>query len=236
MNWVDHAVVLWLAFVGPALDVPLFRKLKTSNHPQRRLIVYGMTILSLVGLTALTLASRGSKLFGSPFGPPESWIQILAYSLIGLMFVHTIQVLKYALESDENRLYVHQAFAVLDFVLPTNRSERLWYVPLALSAGVFEEVLFRSFLIHYFGGLPHWVAALASATIFGVAHSYQGWKGILGTFLVALGFTVIVAGTGSLLVAMVVHSLWDLRVLLFMLPDEHRLLKNEFVPEDTNGS
>ena len=52
----------------------------------------------------------------------------------------------------------------------------------------------------------------------------------------ALVFTVIVAGTGSLLIAMMVHALWDLRVLLFTLPHDHPLLASEATaPERSNG-
>jgi len=41
----------------------------------------------------------------------------------------------------------------------------------------------------------------------------------------ALLFTVIVAGTQTLVVAMLVHALWDFRVLMFMLPEGHPLLE-----------
>jgi len=224
MNWLELAVLLWLGVIGPVLDIPLMQTLTKSLNPMRRIYAYWFTIMGLVILTLLVWPSRGASLLASPFGTPSLGLQIAGWILIALMSVNTIQTWIHVNQSIENRIAVHKAFATLDFILPTNRAERLWFAPAALSAGIFEEILFRSFLIRFFEFMPLWGAALASAAIFGIAHIYQGWKGVLGTFVFAIIYTVIVAGTGSLFIAMVVHAIWDLRVLLFMLPNNHQLL------------
>lgn len=224
---LDHIIVFWIAFVGPATDQPLMRVLKASVNPMRRIFAYWLTIVGLVVLTALVWPGRGTTLLTSPFGTPNLLVKSLGWTMVILMTVNTILTWLHARQSDENRVNIHKAFATLDFVLPTNKSERLWFAAVALAAGIFEEILFRNFMIRYFGFLPIWGAALASAAVFGIAHLYQGWKGALGTLVFALIFTLIVAGTGSLLLAMVVHAMWDLRVLLFMLPSDHILIKEE---------
>ncbi|HLO99546.1 MAG TPA: type II CAAX endopeptidase family protein [Fimbriimonas sp.] len=234
---LDHIIVLWIAIVGPATDQPLMRMLKASVNPMRRIYAYWITILGLVILTALVWPGRGASLLTSPFGTPNLLVKSLGWTMVVLMTVNTVQTWLYVRKSPENRLVVHKAYGSLDFVLPTNRLERLWFIPVCLAAGICEEIIFRNFMIHYFDFLPLWGAALAASAVFGVAHLYQGWKGALWTWAFALVFTLIVAGTGSIFVAMAVHALWDLRVLLFTLPEDHELLKSETgAGEDTGSS
>jgi uncharacterized protein len=62
------------------------------------------------------------------------------------------------------------------------------------------------------------IAAVALAcVIFGIAHMYQGLKGVFGTALMGVVFSAIYAVTGNLLAPMILHFLIDLRILL-MLP------------------
>jgi len=60
-----------------------------------------------------------------------------------------------------------------------------------------------------FQGMP--MAILATAIAFGVAHAYQGPLGVLATGTVGLILGFIVWSTGSLVPAIVIHSLIDLR-------------------------
>lgn len=224
MDIVELAVVLWIAVIGPILDYKSVRLLKNSRNPRRRLYAYWLTILSSLVLTILVWPSLGATILASPFGKPATSVQIAACCLIALLILGIVQPLLLIRKSSEHRVAVHKAFAALDFVLPTNKIERFWFIPLVVSAGIFEEILFRNFLIQYFGFLPICGAILASASIFGFAHIYQGWKAALVTLVFALIFTVVVAGTGSLIAAMAVHAIWDIRVLLFMMPSDHELL------------
>ena len=74
-----------------------------------------------------------------------------------------------------------------------------------------EELLYRGYLIWYFG---HWLpvvpAVIVSSVIFGVGHSYQGVKGILTTTLVGAVMAAIYITTGSLWPAMAVHAIIDM--------------------------
>lgn len=224
MKILEFAIVLWLAAIGPVLDYHGTRLLKKSSHPRRRLYAYWFTILGSLFLTIVAWLSRGVTLLTSPFGKPALSVQMAGWCMIALILLGILQPWLLTRKSSEHRVAVHKAFAALEFALPTNKTERLWFIPLALSAGLCEEILFRSFLIRYFDVLPLWGAAAASAAIFGIAHIYQGWKAASGTVVFALIFTAIVAGTGSLFIAMAVHALWDLRVLVFTMPEDHELL------------
>ena len=97
-------------------------------------------------------------------------------------------------------------------LMPASRAEWPGFVPLALTAGICEELLFRGFLLWVFAQvLPlYWQAALAQAVVFGLAHAYQGPRGIFLTFGVGVFLTGVVWISGSLWPAMLLHALLDL--------------------------
>jgi membrane protease YdiL (CAAX protease family) len=97
-------------------------------------------------------------------------------------------------------------------LLPHSREEWPGFASLAITAGICEEILFRGFVTWHLSHLftVYWAAALVQAVLFGLAHSYQGPKGVLATGLAGLFFTAIVAVTGSLWAAMLLHAMVDL--------------------------
>ncbi len=106
-------------------------------------------------------------------------------------------------------------------LLPRTAAERATFTVVAVTAGVCEELMFRGFGIAYvrwvWPGATHaWLTALTAAG-FGVAHLYQGIRGVLLTGLVGAVLASVVLSTGSLYPAMAIHALVDLRILA--LPD-----------------
>jgi membrane protease YdiL (CAAX protease family) len=103
-------------------------------------------------------------------------------------------------------------------LLPRNRAELKWGAALAINAGVVEELLFRLALpALIFGVTGSAVAAVAaSILIFGFLHIYQGLPGIVGSVVLGAAFMAICLGTGSIVVAIVVHALFDLRSLVLI--------------------
>ena len=89
---------------------------------------------------------------------------------------------------------------------------------LAVTAGVTEELLYRSFGLSYlfwlWPGITSEEAVLVTAVAFGFAHLYQGWKNVLLTTLLGGMFGLLTIDTGSIVPAMIVHTLIDLRILL----------------------
>jgi hypothetical protein len=105
-------------------------------------------------------------------------------------------------------------------LLPADHEERAAFAAVAISAGVCEELIYRGFGIAYVRWL--WPAAttldicLITAIAFGLVHLYQGWRGVTMTGVFGAVFAYVVILTGSLIPAVVLHSLLDLRLL--MLP------------------
>ena len=82
-----------------------------------------------------------------------------------------------------------------DFLLPSNRAEHWTFAWVAITAGICEEMLFRVLVIyvlqHQFPSLSWGMIVAITALIFGMAHLYQGWIGIVGTGLLGAVLAII---------------------------------------------
>ncbi|MGH6869896.1 MAG: CPBP family intramembrane glutamic endopeptidase [Rhizomicrobium sp.] len=96
-------------------------------------------------------------------------------------------------------------------IMPRSKAEFAMFVAVAVNAGIWEELLYRGFLLWYlapFGGMA--VAVAISAVVFGLGHAYQGAGGIVKTGLVGLLFGIGFALTRSLWWLMALHAVIDI--------------------------
>ena len=101
----------------------------------------------------------------------------------------------------------------VDAMLPHNGREEAWFKTLSVTAGVCEEVIYRGFLMAYFTAVTNTVAAvIGSSLVFGLAHAYQGGRGLLKAAIVGALMAGLYLLTGSLWVPMVVHAAMDLGI------------------------
>jgi membrane protease YdiL (CAAX protease family) len=109
-------------------------------------------------------------------------------------------------------------------LLPRTRREKSVFVGLALTAGICEEILLRGFGIAYlrwvWPSAPNTAVIGITAAVFGLAHLYQGARGVVVTALMGMLLAAITLDTASLYPAMIIHALIDLRILA--LPDLDR--------------
>ena len=100
-------------------------------------------------------------------------------------------------------------------MLPRTGRERAWWLGVSLGAGAGEELLLRGVLLALLAGLvpgaPAFALVIAGGLCFGVAHAYQGWAGVAMTALVGCGLDWLYVASGSLLLPIVVHALFDAR-------------------------
>jgi membrane protease YdiL (CAAX protease family) len=96
-------------------------------------------------------------------------------------------------------------------ILPQTGLEFAPYCALALTAGVCEEFLYRGFTMAALGraGVFIWATVLLSSALFGLAHSYQGRSGVLGTALMGLVFGAARVAFASLLPVILWHAAVD---------------------------
>lgn len=96
-------------------------------------------------------------------------------------------------------------------ILPRSAPELLVFLAVAVTAGIWEELLFRGFLIWFLAPYAGVIgAALISTLAFGLGHAYQGWRGIPRTGAIGLILAVAYIASGSLWWVMAAHALLDL--------------------------
>jgi membrane protease YdiL (CAAX protease family) len=112
-------------------------------------------------------------------------------------------------------------------VFPQDHLERLAFFALVSTVAVCEEFIYRGFVQFAFeswaGGLVR-VGIFGSATIFALAHFYQGPRGLVSTSIIGLLFSATRAWTGSLLAPLVAHFAADLAVGLLARGKLHAAL------------
>lgn len=96
---------------------------------------------------------------------------------------------------------------------PKSKTEKRWWFPLSLSAGICEEIIWRGafvFLIaSIFPNIPIYLIFVIAVALFGMAHFYQGTKGFILTTLVGAFFTLIFIASGTLIFVVAIHFLQD---------------------------
>jgi uncharacterized protein len=96
-------------------------------------------------------------------------------------------------------------------MLPQTWLEMVVWVPLALTGGICEEVIFRGYLQRQLSTLTHSVVGgvVLQAIAFGLCHGYQGWKLMALIALYGACFGVLAQWRRSLRPGMIAHALQD---------------------------
>jgi len=110
------------------------------------------------------------------------------------------------------------AIGDIQALLPRNRAELRYGAALSINAGIVEEALFRLAVpVLVFGVTGSSALAIAgSLALFGALHVYQGLAGVIGSAVIGVLLMVLYLATGSILAAMAVHALIDLRSLVLI--------------------
>ncbi|UJF33872.1 CPBP family intramembrane glutamic endopeptidase [Paenibacillus hexagrammi] len=100
--------------------------------------------------------------------------------------------------------------------MPVTAAERSMFLLVAVTVGFCEELISRGMLpaLLQDGGLPYWLGFVVAGLHFAVGHFLQGWRGIANAALLALMFTMLYVMTGSLVIPILLHALYDYRLVL----------------------
>lgn len=186
-------------------------------HHYRRAIVGEWTAVGVIVVIGL-LAQRSPSSIGLRLGPRVS-AQAALVAEVAVLLGISAAAFRFGGPKIVDALR-RQARGFLA-ILPRGRQERVVFAALAVTAGICEELIIRGFGISYlrwlWPGAPRLAVIVVTAAVFGFAHLYQGLRGVVLTGLVGAYLAWLVLTTGSLLPAMVIHALLDLRILA--LPD-----------------
>ncbi|HET7226325.1 MAG TPA: CPBP family intramembrane glutamic endopeptidase [Candidatus Eisenbacteria bacterium] len=214
----DVIVALLFAIGFPiwdyAWDWPRMMRIIRSGRPDARVPVYRQ-IMGEEWLMAAIVAALWVRA-GRPWSalgltPATGWRLGVAIALLAtLLLLMVAQMRAVARVAPERLARTRARNAHVASIVPRTRAEFAWFQPLAVTAGVCEELIWRGFLVWAFRPwLGLWGAALASAVSFGFAHSYQGRRGVINTGVIGALFGLLVITTRSILPGIVLHALVD---------------------------
>jgi uncharacterized protein len=174
--------------------------------------VYLSSALSIWALAALAmLAARFSDF-------QRADLRLVALPVGTLVLATLVTVLAGLTIMGAGRLLRLKESPIVHFLIPRSIPEKIGFVGLSISAGVAEELVFRSFLIAAIvaasGSMT--VAVTASVIVFAVSHAYQGWTGAIRVSLLGLVLTVPFLLTGSVYPSILAHTALDLLAGLFL--------------------
>jgi membrane protease YdiL (CAAX protease family) len=218
MTIYDHLVVFAFAVLYPAIDLhysKTFKRRILTNNPRIRIRAYQhgiawIWVLSILAIASWIYSKRALTDIGLDFS--SSWqaltgLILLISALIYIRYVnHTIKNDEDQRSAINSKLKDNSA----SIYLPRTKRDFVWFMNLSISAGICEELLFRGYLIWYIGEYSTTLVAIVlSSLLFGLAHSYQGWKGIVQSGGTGLVLAVIYVFTGSLWIPIALHIVGD---------------------------
>ena len=209
MNIASLIFLVVLFVLMPRAALRTARQLRQAQAdgtvpPRARMAISTMFALTVLWLiSALNAGAMGSGLFWvANVGLGDVGLGVLAFALL-LLAIPISRAIR-SPEEERRRLVVS--------IAPRNAREFAIYALVAVMAGIAEESAYR--------GVAVWIltpiignivpAMLLSATAFAVAHAVQGGKAIVVVFGVAIILHALVCLTNTLVIAMLVHTAYDL--------------------------
>jgi len=100
----------------------------------------------------------------------------------------------------------------VDTLLPQSLLEILIWIATSVTAGICEEMAFRGYLQKQFNALTGSVvmAVLGQGLVFGLFHSYQGWKNVIVICVLGVLFGILAAWRRNLRTNIMVHAWADI--------------------------
>jgi uncharacterized protein len=210
----------WFLFLVLGVIIPWRGRVRLKRllalpavRTKEKLILYGSTIAFqwiLLGLVAWRAFAHGLTAAELGLGRGMT-VELLLFGLAGSALFGAFQWFNL-------RRVGRMAGTIPDFmrklaerVLPGAPVEFAPYCALAVTAGVCEEFLYRGFAMAALAraGIVPWAVVGISSILFGLAHTYQGRSGVVGTTLLGLLFGAARLAFQSLVPLMMWHSAVD---------------------------
>lgn len=214
----SHVIVLLLLVAFPIWDMWEARRLRTHPRSGARIASYLRIILVLWAVTFLIvlnypLAELLVTPHNQPFRLPTAAVNAITIGVLAVLVLPIGAAVVHPPTQERLRM----AASEMSYLLPRGHAEMLLFAVVAVSAGICEELIYRSFLFRYllaapFNLSPLW-SLIVAAIFFGFGHAGQGPRGALITGASGLFFGWLYLASGSLVLPIVLHSLVDLRVL-----------------------
>ena len=219
MTWFDHLFVLALLIGLPSYAAWHVRRLARhveADPAHTRTRDYLWTIAIQWGLTLVLLAwwTQTERPFAdlglvAPQSANRIWTIVTGAAVA--FFASQVRTVARSPEAQARVRAQLDAQPSVRVILPATPGEMRTFSALAVTAGICEEILYRGFLLYYLRALlPGAAAVVAAIVAFGLAHAYQGRRGILLTGIAGAAAMGLYLATGSLAASIVLHATVDL--------------------------
>lgn len=219
-------MAFYTVLVEPFLRTNFYRNLKKQLKidPNARLLFYRTQVLWEWSWVVVLI------LIVYPIPEPLSWLGLIMPNQIGWIILLALLigvVLSIVLlrRSPRAMAAMQRSLQTTSILLPTTAPERKWFAISAVTAGICEELLYRGFLMSYIPTIFPMFArqfvmiSIISGLVYGLSRAYLGLRGITQTALTGFSFAIVYFLSGSLIPAMVVHILVELRTMILWQPE-----------------
>ena len=235
MTFVDHIFLFLLLVVQPWYGARSFKQYISeinAGAPANRIKLYNQTIIlewvavAILGAVWIFYGRSAESLGFTPLhaDQPLWWGLGAVAAVCGYLVFTRGRVRRMSTSEKQEQL---DSLGELVHFLPQTKPELRRFSWTSLTAGICEEIIFRGFLLWYLSQImPVWAAVVVSSIIFGLAHTYQGFSGVIRVFAIGLGFGVLYAATGSIWIPIVAHILVDVLqgwIIAALYEDEEKL-------------
>ncbi|HUY13073.1 MAG TPA: CPBP family intramembrane glutamic endopeptidase [Terriglobia bacterium] len=198
---------LLLLLAVPVFSAITLRRPEILEIPRKVLYasaVFSSWLLAILIAAIELLVQRKVGGLGLPHAKGlAQWTVLITGISFGAMLVEVV-LQKFGLWPDDPPLVRR--------LMPETPEEKLWCIfLLAPTAALCEEFVYRGFLLSVLRALlgsTGWAVAIASAA-FGLAHPYQGWRGMVRAALLGALLAWPVLRLGSLVPSIAAHFLID---------------------------
>ena len=183
-----------------------------------------LVVFAMMFIGNITLANIGFR--GVNFNH-NRWFTVITLVLSGLLLLQSVTQLISSKEAKEKMIQaLSEDPEVMDLLPRTKREKCLWFW-VSFTAGTTEEILYRGFLVFLlqtiFVGISPLLIILTASLAFGIAHFYQGVKGIIKTGIVGAVLMSLFLVTDSLLLPMILHFIVDFSTIAILSPEGSKI-------------
>jgi membrane protease YdiL (CAAX protease family) len=208
------ALILGNSFLGSS-------KLGAVQGSGSRILLYGGTFITqaiLILIIWFGIRLRGVRmrdLIGGRWQTVESFLLDVAlavgFLVVSLLLLFGVRIALGTIDLHNLEKSKDDAVRLLSPLAPHTYLEAGLFVLLSVSAGLFEEIIFRGYLQRQLGALGQnaVIGIVVSGAIFGLAHGYQGGRMMVAIAIFGVFFGIMAYLRKSLRPGMIAHAIQD---------------------------
>ncbi|WP_201319115.1 CPBP family intramembrane glutamic endopeptidase [Paenibacillus sp. EPM92] len=215
---MPHLVVAFILILMPVISIFEVKKLKANIADKTKESAYLRIYLWYILATVLVLMVQP---FASMFYPAATFtvpkiINYILWSIVTYQLFMLIVPTILTLYSQRMRSAIAEEYRNKEYMLPRSKKSLIMFAVLAFVVGISEEIIFRGYLYSYFQGQWGFTALssfIITNVLFGIGHYQQGKSAIWDTMLFGFALSWLYINSGSLLLPIIFHILYDLKIV-----------------------